>query len=135
MARVKARQLEPQRAIGFHGAIAAVAETDIPAGSIVVISGFLRAGFTVRPASNSSIRLSSGLLLVTRNPVTAGNPIHCYTHQVIPSEESKKDGEPVWLGREGKWTFNKPKARPVQIGKVMSSEMGVNILLAPQGRY
>jgi hypothetical protein len=135
MARVKARHLEPQKEIGYHGAIVAIAETDMPAGSLVVASGILRSGFSVRPASNSSIRLSSGLLYITRNRVEAGNPIHCYTYSTLPLEETKKDGEPVWLGRDGKWTFTKPKSRAIQVGKAVKTGFGMSLLLAPQGRY
>lgn len=135
MAKLKARHLEPQKNIGYHGAIVAVAETDMPAGSLVVVSGILRSGFSVRPASNSSIRLSSGLLYITRYRVEAGNPIHCYTHSTLPLTETKKDGEPVWLGRDGKWTYTKPKSRAVQVGKVVKTGLETNLLLAPQGRY
>ena len=136
MARIKARSLVPQKNLGYHGAINAIVDRDISAGAIVVVNGDRGACFTVEPASNSSRRRSSGLLYVLRNGGKSGDLLTGLSFLTVPIEDSKKKlGDPVWLGREGVWTFTKPKTNPIQVGEVIDSPSGKRVLLAPQARY
>lgn len=135
MALIKARNLEPQRDLGNHGAISGTAEMDLLAGTLVVVTGHKGTALTVRAASNASRRLSSGLLYITKHRVSAGGMVHCYSYMVIPNSTAKKDGQAIWLARDGKWTLTKPKACAVQVGKAMDCQGTLKILLAPQGRY
>lgn len=135
MPKIKPRHLEPQRTLGYHGAIRALAEVDIPAGAIVVVTGATTASLTVQLASPANSRLSKGMLFTVRNGVLSGDLADCYTFQVIPTVDQKKDGAPVWLVKEGRWSFHKPKNSPIQVGTFMVTDSGNRVLLAPQGRY
>jgi|TARA_R100001530_G_scaffold125685_1_gene94298 hypothetical protein len=54
---------------------------------------------------------------------------------IIPLAEKAKAGDPVFLGKKGKWTLKKLKTG-VQIGIVISGKGDdLNVLIAPQGRY
>ena len=112
MARVKARQLEPQRNHGYHGAITATIDRSIPAGAIVVVNGY------------------------TGADGQGGDRLPCLVFTTLPTGDApKKVGDPIWLGRDGEWSYTKPKTNPVQIGEVISSPSGNRVLLAPQARY
>lgn len=136
MARVKARQLEPQRNHGYHGAITATIDRSIPAGAIVVVNGYTGADLAVELASNSSKRRSSGMLFILQNGGQGGDRLPCLVFTTLPTGDApKKVGDPIWLGRDGEWSYTKPKTNPVQIGEVISSPSGNRVLLAPQARY
>tara|TARA_Y100001963_G_C6757676_1_gene437779 strand:- start:1182 stop:1595 length:414 start_codon:yes stop_codon:yes gene_type:complete len=137
MARLKARSLEPQYVGDSVGAYYGKPKEDILAGSIVVVTDLASSYFVVEKATNQSIRKSSGLLYIAKHASDAGRTMLLAPVHILPyaGDKKLKDGEAVWLGRNGEWTFNQPKQRAIQVGRVLGSGDSVNILLAPQGRY
>ena len=137
MAQTKARQLAPQYSTDAVGSIYGRAKTDLLAGSIVVVTGAFSNTFIIESASSQSIRRSSGLLYVLDHLCLGGNTAIARPFYVIPyaGDKKVKDGDAIWLGRDGGWSLNKPKTRAVQVGRIIVSEKATQVLLAPQGRY
>ena len=137
MARIKARSISPQYTTDSLGSIWATAKGDILKGSVVVVTGVRSNTFTVESASSQSIRRSSGLLYVLNYPANSGESTIGYNTLILPysGEKKVKDGDAIWLGRDGAWTLTKPKTRAIQVGRILGSGDSAQVLLAPQGRY
>ena len=137
MGKVKARHVEPQFTTDSVGAIYGYAKGDLPAGGLIVATGAGSNCFIVEAASNQSIRRSSGLLYVIKHAATSGQRAAGKLFQVTPyaGDKKVKDGDAIWLGRDGAWTLTKPKQRAIQVGRILGSGNTAQVLLAPQGRY
>ena len=137
MGKIKSRQIAPQFISDSVGSVYGRAKGDLPGGSLVVVTGSFSGTFVIETASNQSIRRSSGLLYVIDHLCLGGNTAIAKPFHVLPYSGDKKvkDGDAVWLGRDGHWTLNKPKTRPIQVGRILVNEKSVEVLLAPQGRY
>ncbi|QDP60202.1 MAG: hypothetical protein Unbinned3972contig1001_31 [Prokaryotic dsDNA virus sp.] len=137
MSKVKARSVGPQYISDSLGSIWATPKTKILSGSIVAVTGTTSNTFLIESASNQSIRRSSGLMYVLKHTAMGGQRIVASTTLILPymGEKKVKDGDAIWLGRDGVWTLNKPKTRPIQVGRILGSGDSAQVLLAPQGRY
>tara|TARA_Y100000361_G_C11088418_1_gene305100 strand:- start:90 stop:503 length:414 start_codon:yes stop_codon:yes gene_type:complete len=137
MSKVKARSVGPQYISDSLGSIWGTPKTKILGGSIVAVTGTISNTFLIESASNQSIRRSSGLMYVLKHTADGGQAIIASGTLILPyaGEKKVKDGDAVWLGREGAWTLNKPKTRPIQVGRILGSGDSAQVLLAPQGRY
>jgi hypothetical protein len=137
MARVKARSVSPQYVSNCLDSVWAIPKETILKGSLVVVTGTRSDIFIVESASSQSIRRSSGLLYVLPQSADAGRETVAITKFVLPysGEKKVKDGDAIWLGRDGAWTLNKPKTRAIQVGRILGSGDSAQVLLAPQGRY
>tara|TARA_R100000664_G_C2649892_1_gene71002 strand:+ start:110 stop:523 length:414 start_codon:yes stop_codon:yes gene_type:complete len=137
MAKVKARSVSPQYISDSLDSIWAMAKGDIPKGSVVVVTGTRSNTFIIESASNQSIRRSSGLLYVLNYAASSGESTIGSTRLLLPysGEKKVKDGDALWLGRDGTWTLNKPKTRAIQVGRILASGDSAQVLLAPQGQY
>mgnify|MGYP003646225633 CR=1 FL=1 len=137
MGRVKARSIEPQMVGDAVGAIQGRAKGDLLGGSLIVVTGTTSGRFQVEAASNQSIRCSSGLLYSIYRPALSGEMCTGRIIQVLPyaGDKKVKDGDALWLGRDGAWSLTKPKTRAIQVGRIIGSGDSAQVLLAPQGQY
>ena len=114
------------------GAVRALASEDVAKGDVVCISG-ANTGPIISLADCQ--HKSKGLLLVALTTVKSGGNGRFCQYMIAPLTEKAKVGDPVFLGKKGKWTLKKLKTG-VQIGIVISGkEDDLNVLIAPQGRY
>tara|TARA_R100000700_G_scaffold41111_2_gene59812 strand:+ start:27131 stop:27538 length:408 start_codon:yes stop_codon:yes gene_type:complete len=132
MARVKADNLIPQTTLGYHGAIEAIAGKALERDDIVVVVGTRGDRLIVDKTHCSSERLTTGPFFVVAHDAPNGQMVRCLSYKLIRDVEiSAKEGALAYAGLDGTWTFKTPKANATCVGKVISTDEGKALLLAP----
>ena len=132
MARVKAGSLVPQTTKGYHGAIEAIAKKGLERDDLVVVVGTRGDRLIVDKTHCSSERLTTGPFFVVAHDAPAGETTRCLTYKLILDVEiDAKEGSLAYAGLDGSWTFRTPKANATPVGKVISTDGGKALLLAP----
>ena len=132
MARVKPDHLIPQSTQGYHGAIEAIAQKDLRVNDIVVVVGTRGDRLIVDKAHCSSPRLTTGPFFIIAHEAPEGQMVRCLTYKLVRDTDiGAREGTLAYAGLDGTWTLKEPKANATPVGKVISTDEGKALLLAP----
>jgi hypothetical protein len=135
MARVKPDYLIPQSTKGYHGAIQAIASKDIGINDILVVVGTRGDRLIVDKVHCSTARLTTGPFFVAGHASPKGQTLRCLTFKLLNKEEAPlngaREGTLAYAGLNGTWTLKEPKANATLVGKVIATDEGKALLLAP----
>ena len=135
MARVKPDYLMPQATKGYHGAIEAIAAKDIATNDLLVVVGTRGDRLIVDKVHCSTARLTTGPFFVAAHASPTGETLRCLTFKLLHKEEAPlngaREGTLAYAGLNGAWTLKEPKANAALVGKVIATDEGKALLLAP----